>query len=179
MDCLQTLNEDFLKKLMEAFEIIKGKGFELRPFYCRRDPWEQAKLWRQSRTKDTIERTIGMLKRSNAEYLAQILEEVGPQSGRWATNAIPGASHHQYGNAIDCFVLDPHSGKAIWNPNNPGYQVYAEAATSVGLESGYFWSKKDMVHCQLNKDRMTDLCSWREINNLISVEYPQRPIKNT
>jgi len=175
MNCLQSLTDDFLAKLMEAFEIIKGKGFEVRPFYCRRDPWKQAKLWRQSRAKETIERTIGMLTRSGAAYLAQILEEVGPQYGRWSTNCIPGASHHQYGNAVDCFVVEQNGEKAIWNPNHPGYKIYAEAVVSVGLESGYFWSKRDMVHCQMNKDRITDLCSWREIDNFMRVEYPERP----
>jgi hypothetical protein len=79
-----------------------------------RDPWTQAKLWRQSRGRDEVEAKIEALRRDGAAYLADILEEVGPQrTGSWRTNAIPGLSWHQLGKAVDFGVRSPTSRRVL------------------------------------------------------------------
>ena len=117
-----------------------------------RDPLAQARIWRQSRTVEQIRDTVARLRRDNAPFLADCVEVVGPQHGAPVTNAPPGLSWHQWGEALDCFwVVD---GKAVWSTTRKvngrnGYHTYAEAARHLGLEAGGFWTSfKDWPHVQ-------------------------------
>lgn len=76
-----------------------------------------------------------------------------PQHGDHVTDAAPGLSWHQWGEALDCFwVVD---GKAEWSTTKKvngvnGFRVYAETAKGLGLDAGGFWGKlKDWPHIQL------------------------------
>ena len=133
-----------------------SKGVEMRPSQTVRTPLEQAKLWRQSRTRSDIVAQINRFHLDGAEFLAFCLDSVGPQSGDPVTNAPPGLSWHQWGEAMDCFwVVD---GSAEWSTRRlvagvNGYQVYAEEAKRLGLTpGGYFRSLKDWPHVQLRTD---------------------------
>lgn len=130
-----------------------ARGIEMRPSQTLRDPFEQAKLWRQSRTRSQILTQIDSFRANGADFLAFCLESVGPQSGDPVTNALPGLSWHQWGEAMDCFwVVD---GVAEWSTRRlvngqNGYQVYAAEAKRLGLTAGgYFTSIKDWPHVQL------------------------------
>ena len=114
------------------------------PFFTTRTPPEQAKLWRQSRSTRDINEKIRYLRNAGAGYLADTIQNVGPQTGRWATNAIPGISWHQWGLAIDCYWLN--NGSISWSGD--GYRVYAEIAKELGYISGHFWKSVDSVHVQ-------------------------------
>ena len=81
------------------------------------------------------------------------LQSVGPQHGAHVTDALPGFSWHQWGEAVDCFwLLD---GKAEWSTSKKvngvnGYAVYANEAEAVGLVAGGHWTRfKDWPHVQL------------------------------
>lgn len=69
------------------------------------------------------------------------------------TNAPPGYSWHQWGEAVDSFwvvggTAEWSSAKKIEGVN--GYQVYAEEASNLGLDAGGLWkSLKDWPHVQL------------------------------
>lgn len=126
-------------------------GVTMVPFFTLRDPYTQARLWRQSRSRAEVEAAISDLKREGATYLAHCLESVGPQHGKWATNALPGYSWHQWGRALDCFWLV--DGKAEWSDrkggDRNGYRVYAEIAKRIGLTPGGYWKRsKDWPHVQ-------------------------------
>src|SRR5262249_20995053 len=129
------------------------RGIEMRPYTTLRDPFEQARLWRQSRSHEQIERKIQEFREAHAEFLAHCLESVGPQSGDPVTNAAPGLSWHQWGEAVDCFWLV--NGQAEWSTTKlvnglNGYRVYAEEAQRLGLTAGGLWSGlKDWPHVQL------------------------------
>ena len=140
------LDPEFRATADLVLERCREKGFTLKPFFTVRDPWAQARLWRQSRTSEQINGALRGLLKEEAHFLAEILQSVGPQTGQWATNALPGQSWHQYGLALDCFVSE--LGVAVWDYSHPGYAVYAEAARDLGLEAGHFWSSKDSVHIQ-------------------------------
>jgi peptidoglycan LD-endopeptidase CwlK len=71
------------------------------------------------------------------------------------TNALPGLSWHQWGEALDCFwVVD---GAAEWSTRRlvnglNGYHVYADEAKRLELTAGgFFRSLKDWPHVQLDK----------------------------
>ncbi len=128
----------------------------MRPSAGLRDPFEQARLWRQSRSIEEIRAKIHEFEAAGANFLAHCIESVGPQHGDPVTNAPPGYSWHQWGEAVDCFWL--LNGKAEWSTSKQvngsnAYKVYAEEAVNVGLVAGGNWtSLKDWPHVQIRPD---------------------------
>src|SRR5918911_2716907 len=153
-------------------ERCRGRGIEMRPYDTLRDPFEQAKIWRQSRTREQVTRKIQEFRGAGADFLAFCLESVGPQSGRHVTNAPPGLSWHQWGESFDSFwVID---GQAEWSTTRKvnglnGYRVYAEEGQAIGLTAGGLWpSFKDWPHIQLRGARSPEaLHSIREIDEIM------------
>lgn len=130
-----------------------ARGVEMRTSQTLRDPFEQARLWRQSRPIEEIRARIKAFRAEGADFLAHCLESVGPQHGSHVTNATPGLSWHQWGEAMDCFWLvdgkaEFSTSKLIGGQN--GYRVYAEEAVKLSLTAGaFFKSLKDFPHVQL------------------------------
>jgi hypothetical protein len=173
---LGALCPDFRLKVEELLRACKGLGIIMRPFCTVRDPFEQARLWRQSRTGEEISLKIKHLEKSGAGFLAHCLDSVGPQHGRLATNALPGLSWHQWGEAMDCFwVVD---GMAVWSVQKKigglnGYYVYADEARKMGLTAGGNWKRfKDRPHVQLSQHasplRIMDLS---EVNSVMEKRF--------
>ncbi|WP_028583882.1 M15 family metallopeptidase [Desulfogranum mediterraneum] len=150
---LNDLSPEFRIQVEPLLESCQESGYPMRPFSTLRSPFEQARLWRQSRSSQQIERVIDELKDTHAPFLAHCLESVGPQNGRHVTNAIPGLSWHQWGEALDCFWL--LEGDAEWSVRRKragqnGYLNYASRAQALGLTAGGLWSSfKDWPHIQL------------------------------
>jgi len=167
---LEVLNNDFCPIIKGVLVTVLEKGHELRPFYTIRTPAEQSKLWRQSRTTEEIRRVADRLVHEGADGMARILLLVGPQSGRWATNALPGQSWHQWGEAIDCMVISEF-GRAVWSSGHPGYQVYAEEAKKQALVAGFFWKKRDAVHVQYRSESVRASYTWKEINETMLTRF--------
>lgn len=149
---LKPLVPEFRKKVEALVANCAKRGIEMRPNEALRDPWRQARLWRQSRAIQEITAAIGKLQSDGAPYLAGILTAIGPQHGPNVTNSLPGFSWHQWGEACDCFwVVDGH---AEWNTvkkidGQNGYRVYAEEAGKLGLDAGGLWTSfKDWPHVQ-------------------------------
>jgi peptidoglycan LD-endopeptidase CwlK len=131
-----------------------NKSIEMRVYYTVRDPFEQGKLWRQSRSTEEINAKLKELKNSGANFLANCIESVGKQYGEHVTNAIPGLSWHQWGEAIDSvWIVNKEaewSTKVKVNGVN-GYVIYANEAINLGLDAGHYWTKiKDSPHVQLS-----------------------------
>jgi len=145
-------------------------SYEFRPFYTERDVFEQAKLWRQSRSSVEVRKAADRLVHEGAEFLAKVLINAGPQHGRWATNALPGQSWHNWGEALDCFLMSPEQ-RAIWASKHPGYQRYAEVAKELGLVAGHFWRRKDSVHVQYRVDGVRASRTWPEIDEAMKERY--------
>ena len=133
-----------------------ARGFEMRPNAGLRDPFEQAKLWRQSRSIEEIRAKVQEFRNAGAGFLADCIESVGPQHGDPVTNAAPGYSWHQWGEAVDCFWLV--DGKAEWSTTKKvggfnAYKVYADEAETLGLVAGGHWTSfKDWPHVQSRPD---------------------------
>lgn len=152
---INQLQPEFKEKATLLLSQCQQSGIIMRPCFTIRTPFEQAKLWRQSRAREQIQQKISELRNKGAHFLAFCIESVGPQHGEPVTNAIPGLSWHQWGEALDCFwVVD---GKAEWsvkrlvNDQN-GFKVYANKAKEMGLNAGGFWSSiKDWPHVQFRK----------------------------
>ena len=153
---LNDLTPNFKPKVEELIRLTNEAGYPMRPFFTLRSPFEQAELWRQSRTIEQINSKITEFENAGADFLVHCLQSVGPHHGAHVTNAPPGYSWHQWGEAVDCFWLVDN--KAEWSSrkkinDNNGYRVYADIATSLGLNAGGFWhSIKDWPHVQLRKN---------------------------
>jgi hypothetical protein len=153
---INELVPEFKKPVEELLSECSASGLPMRPFFTLRTPFEQGILWRQSRSGQQVDDKLDELRSKGAEFLAYCIESVGPQNGRHVTNAIPGLSWHQWGEAVDCFwLLD---GKAEWSTRKKlnginGYVNYGSTARSKGLTSGGFWSSfRDWPHVQLRKE---------------------------
>jgi len=149
---LNDLIPEFHEKILSLIEIISESDIEMRPYFTIRDPFQQAKYWRQSRSTEEIMAKIAELNNAGAIFLAHCIESVGPQHGDPVTNALPGMSWHQWGEAVDCCWIV--NGKAEWSTQKlvngiNGYRVYANKAEDLGLTVGGHWKNlKDWPHVQ-------------------------------
>ncbi len=153
---LNDLVPEFRTRVETLLAACDAAGYPMRPFFTLRTPFEQGALWRQSRTGQEVRGKIAELRGNGAEFLAHCIESVGPQSGRHVTNAIPGMSWHQWGEAVDCFWLV--DGQAEWSTrrkinNLNGYGNYADQAVTLDLDPGGHWrSFRDWPHVQFRGD---------------------------
>jgi peptidoglycan LD-endopeptidase CwlK len=152
---LDSLVDGFQQKVIQLIQNCEQGGIIMQPYFTLRDPFKQAEFWRQSRTTFEIQKKIEELKQSGAFFLAHCIESVGKKYGEHVTNAIPGLSWHQWGEAVDSvWVVNK---KSEWSTQITikglnGYMVYADEAKKLGLDSGFFWTKfKDSPHVQFRK----------------------------
>lgn len=154
---LTLLHPDLQALVPQLLARCRARGFEMRPSAGLRDPFEQARLWRQSRAIEEITAKIAAFEAAGAQFLAHCLRSVGPQHGDPVTDAPPGYSWHQWGEAVDCFWL--LAGKAEWSTKKlvggeNAYHVFAAEAEALGLTAGGRWKKlKDWPHVQLRAAR--------------------------
>jgi peptidoglycan LD-endopeptidase CwlK len=150
---LNDLTAGFSQPMQTLLDNCAQRNVIMRPYFTLRDPFTQAKFWRQSRTSEEVLKKIADLKNAGANFLAFCLDSVGPQSGDPVTNAIPGLSWHQWGEAVDCMWVV--NGDAEWSTTKKingqnGYAIYAEEAKKLNLTPGGLWkSLKDWPHVQL------------------------------
>ncbi|MCP4869277.1 MAG: M15 family metallopeptidase [Proteobacteria bacterium] len=139
-------------------------------FFTIRHPRRQAELWRQSRSRLEVEQGIAWLRGAGAEWCAGMIERVGPQFGRWATNAAPGNSWHQWALALDSYALV--DGRISWDtvpgqvggPGDAFYRFYAERAEALGL-TPMGPAIGDWVHVQGRPESAPSrVMSWPEID---------------
>ena len=177
---LMQLDPDFRKIVGCILTTCDEHGVELRPYNAVRDPWAQARLWRQSRSIEEIMRAVVQLEHQGAPFLAQVLQSVGPQYGAFVTDHLPGASWHQWGEALDCYwYLD---GEAEWSIRKKveisdsrkinGYRLFGEQAIAAGATSGGFWS--DLLawpHIQKRPKPTDHYYSWEEIDSEMQCRF--------
>lgn len=161
---LDQLDPSFKTMMKECYAECDLQGFVLRPGTTGRTPWTQARLWRQSRATEEIQVGIAHLNVNGANFLANILHDVGPQHGPWATNALPGLSWHNWrpARACDSFLVD--NGKAIW-VDGPGYRSLRQAATKRGLTN--MARLHDYGHIQLPKLEVPMTYGLRELDQMM------------
>jgi peptidoglycan LD-endopeptidase CwlK len=173
---LEKLVPELKAKVRQLIEHCRARGIEMRANNGLRDPFEQARLWRQSRSSEEIEAKIRDLEAKDAPFLAHCIRSVGPQHGEHVTDTPPGISWHQWGEALDCFWLV--NGKAEWSTKKlvdglNGYHVYAHEAETLGLTAGGHWKKfKDWPHVQLRKaNNAARVMSLAAINSAMNARF--------
>lgn len=145
---ISALTESFAQKVERLLMACEARGVVMKPYFTVRGPATQAKLWCQSRSAAEIGRAAEEMRRGGAVWLPSLLKPEFGSRGARVTNALPGASWHQWGEAVDCYVVGP-KGEAVWSSENAGYRIYAEEALRLGLEAGFAWKRlRDAVHVQ-------------------------------
>ena len=176
-DYLSGLDEGFRPRVEELLEACEKRGQPMRVFYTLRHPIAQAKLYRQSRPWSKIEAAIERLESLEAPYLAACLVEAGPQSGRWATNALPGDSWHQHGEAVDAgawvdgeISWDTQPG-AAGGPGDAFYRGWSSRAQGLGL-TALGPSLGDWVHVQGPSESAPHrIYKWPEIDERLQARF--------
>jgi len=173
---LEFLDDDFRPLVNTLLDNCIKRGVLMVPSETIRSPFQQAIYWCQSRTVAEIDSVITNLKQQKADFLASCIEAAGVMEGPKITNALPGYSWHQWGEALDCYwQMD---GKAIWDTEilingTNGYEVYATEARKLKLEAGFYWTTiKDAVHVQFREaGSPLDLYTVEEINEIMKYNY--------
>jgi hypothetical protein len=131
------IDPTFSGKFRGLLAALAAQGVVMKPYFGVRDCVTQGRLWRQSRSAATIQAKIAELRAAGAPYLAGAIEKALPSSGPWATNAIPGYSWHQYGNAMDSVWV--RDGVFEWSTtvdgDRNGYRQMAARCPAHGLTS--------------------------------------------
>ena len=182
---LSVLTTEFRDKYIKAQGILlEDHKIVMRQYCTLRDPWEQAKFWRQSRSTTRIEINIRRLAEAGAPWLAEVLGDVGPCNGPPVTGALPGESWHQWGEAADWYWH--FEGEAIWDAEVTkncggvevnGYQQAGKVIASVGL---YMISFKDQAgrlivdypHVQFRKaGSPSSMYTWDAIDQIMKDKF--------
>lgn len=136
---------------IETFCAVRGVTLLI---YCTlRTLQEQAKLFRQSRTTAQIQEQTDWYLRHGFDYLADILQNVGPQYGPHVTNAAPGESWHNYAMAFDAVPLI--GGKAAWSYDDfkELWDIYGEGIRANGMYWAGDWKGfREFPHAQLRPE---------------------------
>ncbi|MCW3477164.1 M15 family metallopeptidase [Limobrevibacterium gyesilva] len=134
----------FRTTVQAVLDECAANGLVLRPYFVMRDPVTQGRLWRQSRPGAEVEARIEQLRAQGCDFLASCIERAGPSCGQEVTRAIPGLSWHQYGEAVDCYVVGP-DGQPDWD--SPDYAKFGQVGEAHGLRWGGHFGDND--HLQL------------------------------
>lgn len=147
---LDDLVPEAKKNAERVVEVCTQVGFDLLIYCTLRSPEEQAKLYRQSRSWAEIKSKMLKMKDRGFGFLADVLEAVGPCTGPHVTNAGPGESWHNYGEAWDAVPLI--NGKAVWSYLNAKseWDAYGECVRQVGMHWAGDWvTFREYPHAQL------------------------------
>ena len=166
---LDALTPEFRERVERLLERTAALGYRMVPYCTIRTPFEQARLWRQSRSTAQIATMTQRLRQQGAPRIAACIESVGPQHGKPVTNAVPGYSWHQYGEAVDCFLLD-RDGHADWDASAAGYASYAAIAGELGLRAGRDWN--DSPHVQFRHHEPPHQHSPAQLETMLAERYP-------
>lgn len=167
---LSSLEDGCEPRFRNLFADCEINGTPMRPFYVVRGPRQQARLWRQSRSRLEIDTGLEWLRAAGAPNIVKIIQGVGPQFGRWATNAVPGNSWHQWREAVDAYA--EVEGRISWDtvpgqvggPGDAFYRFYASRAVSLGL-TPLGPRLGDWVHVQARPESApSEVFLWLEID---------------
>lgn len=172
---LDSLKPEMSDKARALLDNCHQRGVTMQIDYTLRGPGVQAQLWCQSRVQKDIAAVADSLQSSGAPWLASLLKyDPDPSKrGKWVTNALPGASWHQYGLAMDAYAIDAQ-GRIVWNGDDSRYRIYADEAVKLGLVAGANWSRgRDCPHVQFPKESspLSAGMSWAQIEEQMSLMF--------
>jgi len=130
---LTDLTPAMREKAQAFFDAAKRNGLDLLVTCTFRSLEEQARLYGQGRNLADVAFEIARCPLFGFGKIEQM--DFAPRiKARRLTNALPGLSWHNYGEAMDCVPMK--SSKPVWDCRDELWQVYGDCAHEVGL----FWA---------------------------------------
>lgn len=146
---IQLLHPATAQKATQVINMCKAKGVDILIYCTLRTLEEQAKLYRQGRQWSAIQLKMQNLRNAGFDYLAAIIDAVGPQNGkRKLTGAAPGESWHNLAYAFDAVPLIGKEPAWSYEGNELLWDVYGSVCKYNGLTWGGDWNFKDYPHAQ-------------------------------
>jgi hypothetical protein len=172
------LEPEFADKLSQLLVWCQAHGMDFRISQGLRTPQTQAKYYCQwsQRPPAKIDAAAKKMKDSGAPWLASVLLDHRdiPRTPNWLTSQLPGSGWHQWGEAADCYCY--RNGKMVQKGSDPVYKKYADAAESLGLTAGLFFSTPDAGHVQLRSQAgATNVFKWSEIDATMKARFGDKP----
>lgn len=162
-------------KAEEVKKNCEKLGFGLLIYCTFRSPQEQALLFRRGRSLVQISAKMDELSGAGFPTLAKILAENKNPPGqglRIVTQAGPGQSWHQYGEAWDAVPLV--GGKPMWLDDDPVWQRYGQAVRKAGLYWAGDWKTfKEFPHAQLRDSALGSPLKVLGMEALVRLEKAQ------
>ena len=169
------LSVEFQKKLDQLIKESSKAGRDVRFAATLRGPAMQARLWCRSRCVEEVQ-NAKQLMGYTAPKLASLLSEEFCGLGPPATCNLPGQSWHQWGQAVDIYVVV--GGVAVWEGSIA--KSVAQLAQKIGMFHSYFqrawWMQKRHWHVQLRPQEtpllIRGLCdSWSELQKYMEERF--------
>jgi hypothetical protein len=172
------LQPEFAGKLTQLLTWCQAHGLDFRISQGLRTPQTQAQYYCQwdQRPPATIDATAKKMKTSGAPWLASVLLSYRdvPRKPNWLTSQLPGSGWHQWGEAADCYCYK--NGKMVEDGEDPVYKKYADAAQSLGLTAGFYFSTPDAGHVQLRSQAgATNVYKWSAIDATMKARFSDKP----
>ena len=136
---IKDLEPWFRERVEELIQACRDRGVELFCYTGNRSIEHQSKNWWKNRNEEEVRATLKKLRDEKAFFIADCLEKTGEQNLPQKTNSLPGASWHQWKEAIDCVWIV--NGEAEWSIEKEidgvnGFYVYHQEAARLGLYPG-------------------------------------------
>lgn len=129
---LSDLTPETHEKCEQVIAGCKARGVDLLVYCTFRSLTDQAELFRHGRTSWEIRDALQ--NRRPDERLVKDLINAESIPGARVTNALPGYSFHQYGEAFDAAPMK--NGKILWMQSSLEWQIYGDEVRKAGL----FWA---------------------------------------
>jgi hypothetical protein len=172
------LDPAFAAALKQLLEKCAAIGLDFRISQGLRTPETQAKYYCQwdQRSPADIDAAAARMRNDGAAWLASVLLDYRdiPRKPNWLTSQLPGSGWHQWGEAADCYCY--RNGHMVENGNDPCYKTYADAARTLGLTPGFYFSRQDSGHVQKRSQAgATDVYSWAQIDQTMKQRFSDKP----
>lgn len=159
----------FNKEFLTKFECFASKVHELNLQLAEIQgyihPKIQAKLWRQGHNDSEIDAMISSLEEKDCFYLAKLIRDTYSHPGLSCTDAIPGCTWHNWGEALTYHILDEHN--HVLELSHPKYLELAKIAKKCGFVHGTTFKENPKVNLIQLSDCQSPTDKWtlKEIND--------------
>lgn len=157
---LENLDSEFQDKLAQLISRMKELDYEASPHFGFRCIYDEARIWRRSRSGTQFEFLLAQLKANGAHYAASVLEGVEIQKPGFHGTDTFLYNYHLLGKAVDVRLV----GKPC---DSDHYDLLAEEAIKLGLTPGRYFRNMKSGHIRLGEKNLEDIYTMAEMDEIL------------